>query len=411
MTAKRRIFMLKDDPSNYLASVVPPFRDRLCDGGYSAQIIAEYCACIFHFGEWLQSEEIDIPAITERHALLFLQNHIPACACSRHIRGAANHNRSALNHLLRLMRDLEIIAAVKPDIIGREITAFDDALRDIWGLAPSTRSQHRMSLRCLLTQVFGSGEIAPASISTNAIRAFVLGKEARSLGTVRALSVFVRCYFRYRKLLGDDVAAQLAAVPRPTSTVEQPLPEALTEEELDQLLTSFDTSRPGQKRSYAITRCLADIGMRSSEVIRLRLDDIDWAQGEIRIAPGKGRRAELLPLPNATGQALVDYIRNERPATECRKVFVRHKPPLGLPVGRRVVQRALQDAYKRLGWGRSRVHILRHTLATQLINVGTPVPQVADILRHRDIATTSIYARVNIDHLNQVAMPWPGSAR
>lgn len=411
MTAKRRIFMLKDDPCNYLASVIPPYRKRLRDGHYSAQIIAEYCACVFHFGEWLQNEGIDIPAITERHALLFLQNHIPACACPRHVRGAANHNRSALNHLLRLMRDIEIIAAVEPDIIGREITAFDDALRDVWGLAPSTRSQHRMSLRCLLTQVFGSGEIAPVSISAGAIRAFVLGKEARCLGTVRALSVFVRCYFRYRKLLGDDVTAQLAAVPRPTSVVEQPLPEALTDEELDQLLASFDTSRPGQRRSYAITRCLADIGMRSSEVIRLSLDDVDWAQGEIRIASGKGRRAERLPLPNTTGQALADYIRNERPATECRKVFVRHKPPLGLPVGRRVVQRALHDAYKRLGWDRSRVHILRHTLATQLINAGTPVPQVADILRHRDIATTSIYARVNIDHLIQVAMPWPGSAR
>ncbi|MFV0644900.1 MAG: tyrosine-type recombinase/integrase [Sphingomonadaceae bacterium] len=411
MTAKRRVFMLKDDPGNYLAAVVAPFRNRLRDGQYSPRIIALYSACVFHFGEWLQSEGIDIPAISEHHTRLFLQRHIPTCSCSRHVRGYLHHNRSALNHLLRLMRDLEIIEAVKPDAIACEIRAFDDALRDVWGLAPSTRAQHRMSLRRLLKQASGSGVIDPSSISAGTIREFVLGKEARSLGTIRALSVFVRCYFRYRKLLGDDVTAQLAAVPRPTSVIERPLPEALTAEELDQLLASFDTSLPGQSRSYAIARCLADIGMRSIEVVRLNLDDIDWVQGEIRIAPGKGRRAERLPLPHATGQALVDYIRNERPATECRKVFVRHKSPVGLPVGRRVVQRVLHDAYKKLGWDRSRVHILRHTLATQLINAGTPVPQVADILRHRDIATTSIYARIDIDHLTQVAMPWPRSMR
>ena len=124
---------------------------------------------------------------------------------------------------------------------------------------------------------------------------------------------------------------------------------------------------------------------------------------------GKGRRAESLPLPRSTGEALVDYIQNERPQTDCRMIFVRNKPPVGLPVGRRVVQRAIQDAYARLGWNRSRVHILRHTLATHLISAGAPVPQVADVLRHRDITTTSIYARVDANHLSLVAMPWPGS--
>lgn len=408
MSAKRRIFMLKDDPGNYLAGVVEPFRSRLQAGRYSPRTVELYCACVFHFGEWLQSEAVSIATISERHAEQFLQEHIPACTCSRHVLGHLHHNKSALNHLLRMMRDLGITEAIKPDIIGCEIAAFDTALRDVWGLAPSTRAQHRMSLRCLLTRVFGASDIHPASISASAIREFVLGKEARCMGTVRALSGFVRCYFRYRRLMGDDVTIQIAAVPRPTALIERPLPEALSDGELEALLGSFGMNQPGQRRSYAITRCLADIGLRSSEVVRLCLDDIDWAEGEICIVQGKGRRAERLPLPDLTGQAIADYIRNERPPTDCRKIFVRHKPPLGQPVGRRVVQRALHDAYKRLGWNKSRVHILRHTLATRLITAGTPVPQVADVLRHRDVATTSIYARINVDHLAQVAMPWPG---
>lgn len=384
----------------------------LCDwrgpvrGSYADQIIAEYSACIFHFGEWLQSEEIAVHSLNSTHIRSFLQEHLPTCGCPRHIRSKPTHITSALNHLLRLMQELDVTDRPGPDAIAKEIEGFDRALRDVWGLAPSTRAQHRMALRRLLA---GAELTGTASIGASAIRDFVLGKDVHAIGTIRARSVFIRCYLRYRNLLGDDVAALLAVVPRPTTVIEQSIPEALTAEELDQLLGSFDPSLPGQKRSYAIARCLADLGMRSNEVARLRLEDIDWAQGLIQIAPGKGRRVEQLPLPRSTGEALVDYIKNERPQTGCRMIFVRHKPPVGLPVSRRVVQRAIHDAYAKLGWDRSRVHILRHTLATHLINAGTPVPQVADILRHRDIATTSIYARVDAAHLAKVAMPWPGS--
>ena len=105
--------------------------------------------------------------------------------------------------------------------------------------------------------------------------------------------------------MGDDVTIQIAAIPRPTALIERPLPEALSDGELEALLGSFDMNQPGQRRSYAITRCLADIGLRSSEVVRLCLDDIDWAEGEICIVQGKGRRAERLPLPDLTGQAIL----------------------------------------------------------------------------------------------------------
>ena len=107
------------------------------------------------------------------------------------------------------------------------------------------------------------------------------------------------------------------------------------------------------------------LGLRSSEVVRLSLDDIDWQAGTIRITLGKGRRADVLPLPGATGEAIADYLLHERPKTTCRQIFVRHVAPLGEPVGRRVVQKAVHAAYQRLGWDRTRVHILRHTLATR----------------------------------------------
>lgn len=407
MATRPRTFMLKDDPGNYLASLVEPFRDRLRQGRYADQIIAEYCASVFHFGEWLQTCGIPIRSVGPTHIRVFLQDHIPNCRCARHIRGKSNHVLSALNHLLRLIHDLGAADCPIPNEIDLEIEGFDHALRDVWGLAASTRSQHRMALRRLFRQISVSDVTGSILVDTDAIRNFVLDG-APCLDTIRDRSGFIRCYLRYRKMQGDDVTALLRAVPRPTAIIDQLLPEALTPAELAELFGAFDTALPGQKRGYAIARCLADIGMRSSEVARLSLEDVDWAQGMIYIALGKGRRVESLPLPRSTGEALVDYIRNERPQTDCRMIFVRHKPPVGLPVGRRVVQRAIQDAYAKLGWNRSRVHILRHTLATHLISAGASVPQVADVLRHRDIATTSIYARINADHLARVVMPWPG---
>ena len=105
---------------------------------------------------------------------------------------------------------------------------------------------------------------------------------------------------------------------------------------------------------------------QKQRVVRLSLDDIDWQAGTIRITLGKGRRADVLPLPGATGEAIADYLLHERPKTTCRQIFVRHVAPLGEPVGRRVVQKAVHAAYQRLGWNRTRVHILRHTLATRV---------------------------------------------
>lgn len=225
----------------------------------------------------------------------------------------------------------------------------------------------------------------------------------RVLRTIRVMAGAVRCYLRYRALVGDDVAHLRKAVPRPAFWRDAELPEALSAADVERLLSAFDKPCPSRRRGYAIVRCLADLGLRSSEVVRLTLDDIDWTEGVIRVAAGKARRSDILPLSPATGEAIVDYILKERPATARREVFVRHVAPLGEPVGRRVVQKTLHAAYARLGWDRSRVHILRHTLATRLVNSGVPMKQIAGVLRHRSIVTSAKYARVDIAWLSAVA--------
>jgi len=133
----------------------------------------------------------------------------------------------------------------------------------------------------------------------------------------------VRCYLRHRKLLGDNVADLMHAVPQPACWGQTKLPEALSGNELEQLFRSFDAACPSRRRGYAMVRCLADLGLRSNEVVQLSLDDIDWRAGTIRITLGKGRRADVLPLPGATGEAIADYLFHERPIDQEKQFLTR----------------------------------------------------------------------------------------
>ncbi|MCK9908049.1 tyrosine-type recombinase/integrase [Microbacteriaceae bacterium K1510] len=313
-----------------------------------------------------------------------------------------------MNHLTRHLRRVGVIAEPAPDYIARELADFDRRMADVWGMTSGTRAHRCMIMRRLLKAEFASDPINVTALNASKLRTFVLGNRDLSPGTVRVMASTVRCYLRHRSLLGDDVRHLLRAVPKPAKWDTGNLPEGLTAEELDQLLHAFDAPCPSRRRGYAIVRCLVDLGLRTSEVIGLRLDDIDWESGVVCLAPGKGRRAGILPLPVATGEAIVNYILHERPKTDRREIFVRHVGPRGGRVGRRVVQRTLHAAYKRLGWDRTRVHILRHTLGSRLINSGTPIKQIADVLRHRSIQTAADYVRVDMARLSVVALPWPG---
>lgn len=157
-------------------------------------------------------------------------------------------------------------------------------------------------------------------------------------------------------------------------------------------------------------RCLVDLGLRGSEVVGLRLDDIDWHACTVRLAKPKSRRVEVLPLPCETGRAISNYLVSERPQTTSRAVFVRHVAPYDQPIGTGVVQRAVRAAYQRCGLPHTRVHILRHSVASGLLSAGTPIKEIADVLRHRSLDTSAIYTKIDTPRLAAVALPWPGSA-
>jgi integrase len=183
----------------------------------------------------------------------------------------------------------------------------------------------------------------------------------------------------------------------------------LSDQELQAFLAGFDRRTPTGRRGYAIALCFTGLGLRVAEVAQLTLDDIDWRAGILTLAPGKGRRVDRHPLPPQVAVAIAAYLRHGRPSTLAREIFVHHRAPRGQPLGASGVRGAMRQVYHRVGLGRrlTGTHVLRHTAASRLLRAGASMKEIADVLRHRSLDTSAIYAKVDLVALAAVALPWP----
>jgi integrase len=202
----------------------------------------------------------------------------------------------------------------------------------------------------------------------------------------------------------------IGALSYPANWRQASLPKSLTDEEIERLLNALEWPGPSMRRSAAMVRCALDLGLRSGEVAALGLDDIDWRVGTVTLHKTKGRREQVMPLPEGTGRALAAYLKYERPKTVHRRVFVRRVAPREELVGADLVRKTIRQAYQRAGLSCTRSHLLRHTIARRLLAGGSSIKEVADVLRHRSLNTTQIYAKLDSRNLRAVALPWPGSA-
>jgi site-specific recombinase XerD len=203
--------------------------------------------------------------------------------------------------------------------------------------------------------------------------------------------------------------ALAAAVPPVAGWHDTSVPAGLAATEVQLLLDHCDHNDPGGIRDLAILMLVARLGLRSIEVARLELADIDWRAGEI-VVRGKARRRDRLPLPWEVGEALTRYLHEVRPSTAIRQVFLVTKAPRRA-IRADLVSDVTRRACDRAGLPRVGAHRLRHALATEMLRQGATLVQVSQVLRHRDLATTAIYAKVDLGTLRQVAQPWPGAQR
>ena len=361
----------------------------------------------------MQRRRMRTECIDEGLVADFLDGHLPRCRCQAPVLRNRSEASSALSHLLAVLRERGVIAprAEGTTPVDAELRRYGQYMTEVRGLAPKTRSIAVRIVGRLLRSRFGEGPIDIAVITPAQVRRFfaqqakLYSKPAHTGSVVACL----RSYFRYRTTLGDTVHALVGAVSYPANWQLASLPKALKPDEVEQLVNALGQMGRSQRRADAIVRCALDLGLRSGEIARLSLDDIDWAAGTITLRRTKGRRQDVLPLPATTGNAIAAYLRLERPKTVHRAVFARHVAPREQLVGPDLVRKTIKQAYARAGLPHTRSHLLRHTMASRLLAGGSSLKEVADVLRHRSLNTTLIYAKLDSRSLTEVALPWPGS--
>ncbi|MGH8700741.1 MAG: site-specific integrase [Burkholderiales bacterium] len=389
------------------------YREYLLERGNAAGYVGSCEAALAHLSTWMRQANKRLADVGEGLVAEFLERHLPHCSCATSARHPATV-RAALGHLLVVLRAADAIAPKPQDAtpVGRELRRYDQHLEQVRGLAPKTREGALRLVEALLRKHFGDGDVRFEVITPEHVRRFFAAqakhyKGPSSLGTIVSA---LRGYFRWRATLGDRTHALVGVLAYPANWQQASLPKSLEPAEVEQLVAALGQSGPSMRRADAIVRCALDLGLRSGEVARLSLDDIDWDAGTITLRRTKGRREDVMPLPLATGQALAAYLRHERPKTQHRMVFARHMTPRERPIGPDLVRKTIRQAYARAGLPHTRAHLLRHTMASRLLAGGSSLKEVADVLRHRSLNTTLVYAKLDSRRLVEVALPWPGTS-
>jgi site-specific recombinase XerD len=320
----------------------------------------------------------------------------------------------ALVPLLGYLRGL----SVAPEAPDAAPATRAEALLDRWqyyliterGLGPATARDYAAKARAFVAGRETAGGLDLAGLTAAEVTAFVLAAcPGKPKGTAKLTVTALRSLLGFLHVEGMISEPLGQAVPAVASRRLAGLPGALEPGQVAALLASCDRRMPAGRRDLAMLTLLARLGLRAGEVAALSLDDIDWRAGEIMVR-GKGRRDERLPLPADAGEAIAAYLADGRPQPPGggRQVFLRVRAPHGGLTSGGVTQ-AVFAAGQRAGIGPVYAHRLRHSAATSMLAAGAPLTEIGQVLRHRRLLSTAIYA--DVAALRVLARPWPGGAR
>jgi site-specific recombinase XerD len=400
--------------SGPLGPYLDGFASVLVERGYTWKTGRRYLVLLRELSEWLEGLGLGVEAVDEPRLAEFLAQAVEGRECIQ--RGAG----SALGLLLRHLRDTGTLPVPVVEVEDTPRRRLEDGfvryLVEERGLSDSTITGHLSVARAFLAACFGTGPPSVDEVQPEDVTRFILHytRSGGRKGGGRNAKMIVsglRAFLRFLHLRGDVAFALTRAVPRMVTRRKAGLPKSLPSEQVRQLLESCDRSRPMGQRDYALLLLLARLGLRAGEVVAMRLEDLDWKAGEILVR-GKGQRLERLPLPRDVGEALVAYLRDGRPRCAARQVFVHARAPQRGLADASSVDAIVARSLRRAGLDPpfKGAHLLRHSLATEMLRRGASLGEIGQILRHRQPSTTEIYAKVDIEALRALAQPWPGGA-
>ena len=277
------------------------------------------------------------------------------------------------------------------------------------GLAAATIGNYLWVFALFLTTHFNKEMVDPQQLRPSDVIRFVQRiAQSQPPSSAKFTITGLRAFLRFLYVQGRTATNLTSSVPTIPHWKVTVIPKTLKVHEIESLLRSCDQTTMVGKRDYAVLCLLARLGLRAGEVVAMILDDIDWRAGELTVR-GKGRTRERLPLLVEVGQALAAYLREARPSCDSRHLFVTTRAPFHELAGPTTVGSIIRRALQRAGLNPPQrgAHLLRHSLATTLLQRGASLQEIGDVLRHRHPATTQIYAKVDIAALQTLVQPWP----
>jgi site-specific recombinase XerD len=392
-----RIQELREGPK---APLLEGFAQELCHMGYSEHTARRHIRTAEHLVYWADQEGVS--NLTEN----FLKRQMKYCRCPSH-----NHTgrfAQSARLFLKYLRNKGLLTA-SDELTNQEpvlLVAFRKWMTQQRGSCEGTLYHYGLCIKDLFSSL---GE-DPSSYNAQSLRQFVLEMSQKSgYGKTKACTSALRMFLRFLISEGKCDDNLDAAIPVVAHWRLSSLPRYIQPEEVERVIASCDLCTPVGKRDRAILLLLARLGLRASDIVQIRLGDINWKEADIRVS-GKGRCQARLPLTQEVGDAIVDYLLAGRPQTNTDALFIRACAPYRAFASHCAVSVIVAQAMCRAGVScpsRGAAHVLRHSAATSMLRQGASLHEIAAVLRHRSIETTQIYAKVDVTALQKIAQAWP----
>jgi site-specific recombinase XerD len=393
---------------NPLGDYPARFQRQLESQHYRPVTVAEYLRCIAVLGRQMAAAALELKDLDEVRAVDLIARSGHRSTCSK-------HNAFIVRTFVKF---LTTVGATKPALVrapddtmrGRLKLEYEEYLRRQRGLSERTIFHCWRFADRFLTFCFQGGDGDLSQITPFDTVRFMQhltsrGKPFRD----KTPPTHLRNFFLFLFKTGRTASNLAPSVLRIAQRHGAALPRHLTPEQVEALLAAVRVDTPTGRRNYAMVLLLARLGLRAPEIIALQIDDIDWRMGEI-LVPGKGQRHDRLPLPRDVGEAVAEYIRRDR-VTTSRALFVTDHAPHRPFVDGQMLNAVLKNAFTKTGLKPPAKyigsHILRHSLATSLVQRGASLAEIGDMLRHRSRESTMIYAKLDVDGLRSIAQQWP----